>query len=52
MNGVMLIAELTDRSVGSYRRTQQEVTGHYDRLATDFVAQIVSGVPLSGAAPG
>ena len=42
-----LIAELTDRSVDSYRRTQQEVTGHYDRLATDLVAQIVSGVPLS-----
>ena len=42
-----LIAELTDRSVDSYRRTQQEVTGHYDRLATDLVAQIVSGMSLS-----
>jgi PucR C-terminal helix-turn-helix domain/GGDEF-like domain len=42
-----LIGELTDRSAASYRSTQEEVTGHYDRLATDLVAQIVSGTPLS-----
>jgi sugar diacid utilization regulator len=42
-----LVAELTDRSVESYRTVEQEATGHYDRLATDLVAQIVSGAYLS-----
>jgi DNA-binding PucR family transcriptional regulator len=44
-----LIATLTDHSIDSYRRVQQEVTGHYDRLSTDLVAQIVSGSGLSTA---
>lgn len=42
-----LVSGLTDRSVASYRTIEQEVTGHYDRLTTDLVAQIVSGSYLS-----
>jgi sugar diacid utilization regulator len=42
-----LIGALTDRSIDAYRRVQQEVTGHYDRLTTDLVARIVSGTGLS-----
>jgi sugar diacid utilization regulator len=45
----VLIATLTDHSVESYRHIQQEVTGHYDRLTTDLVAQIVSGSGLSAS---
>jgi sugar diacid utilization regulator len=44
-----LVATLTDRSIEAHRRVQQEVTGHYDRLATDLVARIVSGAGLSRA---
>lgn len=42
-----LVADLTDQSVDSYRIVEQEATGHYDRLAADLVAQIVSGAYLS-----
>ncbi len=44
-----LVSTLTDRSVVSYRRIQQEVTSHYDRLTTDLVARIVSDAGLSAA---
>lgn len=44
-----LVSALTDRSVASYRRIQQEVTSHYDRLTTDLVARIVSNAGLSPA---
>lgn len=45
----MLLAALTDRTVESYVSVQREVTGHYDRLSTDLVAQIVSGAILDVA---
>ena len=38
----VLVGILTDCSVEGYRRIQQEVTAHYDQLATDLVARIVS----------
>jgi hypothetical protein len=38
----VLVGALTDRSVRAYRRVQQEVTSHYDRLTIDLVARIVS----------
>lgn len=43
----VLVSALTDRSVAAYRRVQQEVTTHYDRLTTDLVARIVSNAGLS-----
>ncbi|MGC4932101.1 PucR family transcriptional regulator [Gordonia sp. DT30] len=42
-----LLGELTDHAVEMYRTVEQEVTGHYDRLTTDLVAQIASGSYLS-----
>lgn len=35
-----VIAQLTAQSVAAYRRTQDEVTAHYDRLTTDLVARL------------
>ena len=35
-----VVDELTRCSVTEYRRTQQEVTAHYDRLTTDLVARL------------
>lgn len=43
----ILVGVLTDRSVVAYRRIQQEVTSHYDRLTTDLVARIVSNAGIS-----
>ena len=45
----VLVSALTDRSVAAYRRVQQEVTSHYDRLTTDLVARIVSNAGLSAS---
>ncbi len=45
----VLVSALTDRSVAAYRRVQQEVTTHYDRLTTDLVARIVSNAGLSAS---
>jgi hypothetical protein len=36
---------LTRRSIEAYRRTQEEVTTHYDRLATDLVARLTGEQP-------
>lgn len=44
-----LVAALTDRSVDAYRQTQLEMTSHYERLAGDLVAQVISGPGLSEA---
>ncbi len=38
-------AELTRCSVIAYRRTQEEVTAHYDRLTTDLVARLTGERP-------
>jgi hypothetical protein len=40
-----VIAQLTRRSVDAYRRTQNEVTAHYDRLTTDLVARLTGEQP-------
>ena len=42
-----LVADLTDRSVDAYRRTQLEVTSHFERMAGDLVAQVISGPGLN-----
>jgi sugar diacid utilization regulator len=43
----ILVGRLTDESVEGYRRVQQEVGSHYDRLTSDLMARIVSGSGLS-----
>ena len=40
-----VVDRLTRRSVEAYRRTQEEVTTHYDRLATDLVARLTGEQP-------
>jgi hypothetical protein len=40
-----VIANLTRQSVLAYRRTQNEVTAHYDRLTTDLVARLTGEQP-------
>jgi PucR C-terminal helix-turn-helix domain/GGDEF-like domain len=44
-----IVGALTDRSVHGYRRVQQEVTSHYDRLTIDLVARIVTNAGLSAS---
>lgn len=39
------ISQLTDHSVDAYRRTQDEVTAHYDYLATDLLASLTRENP-------
>lgn len=40
-----VVTELTRCSVTAYRRTQEEVTAHYDRLTTDLVARLTGERP-------
>lgn len=40
-----VVGELTRCSVTAYRRTQEEVTAHYDRLTTDLVARLTGERP-------
>jgi hypothetical protein len=40
-----VIAQLSRHSVDAYRRTQNEVTAHYDRLTTDLVARLTGEQP-------
>ncbi|MGW3954902.1 PucR family transcriptional regulator [Streptomyces sp. NPDC004752] len=38
-----VMGEISRHAIEEYRRTQAEVTVHYDQLATDLVAQLVGG---------
>lgn len=40
-----VIGGLSQHSVDAYRRTQEEVTTHYDRLTTDLVARLTGEAP-------